>query len=246
MILAIKNPSVKRAANNSPFTHLRIDVPTEVISVESGNEILMGVVWSTGERPDPLTATTADEWKAVGDSHFKAHQFFAAAVAYTRSLKVDPSNYKAKMNRSFMHLRLDNTEACLEDIEQLLKEKGLALQDRTKTILRKGLALYAEMRYTEAKEAFLECFKIDSKCSVTQYLNQCNARLRESSTGNYDWESLYEKAMVPGSRLDIAPFRGSVEIRNANNLKGQAVYATKPIEIGQLLVRTPIHQLFLC
>jgi hypothetical protein len=145
------------------------------------------------------------------------------------------------MNRSLCHIRLGNTQAALQDTDCLLDNPSLTPAERTKSLLRKGTALYNDMKYEDARTIFLECLELDPQCSeATQYLQQCLQRLQERDLGQYDWVNLFKQALDPGSRLDVSDFRGPVEMRDVDNLKGRAVFATQPIKAGQLLVSVAV------
>ena len=93
----------------------------------------------------------------------------------------------------------------------------------------------------DARTIFLERLEFDPQCGeATQYLQQCLQRFQERDLGQYDWGNLFEQAMNPGSRLDVSDFRGPVEMRDVDNLKGRAMFSTKPIKAGQLLVSVAI------
>ena len=129
----------------------------------------------------------------------------------------------------------------MQDTECLLDNPSLTPAERTKSLLRKGTAHYNDMKYEDARTIFLECLELDPQCGqATQYLQQCFQRLHERNLGQYDWVHLFKQAMNPGSRLDVSDFRGPVEMRDVDNLKGRAVFATKPIKAGQLLVSVAV------
>jgi tetratricopeptide (TPR) repeat protein len=207
MVLAVRTPLIKRAVNDSRRTYLRVDDPADIILVKPTDKILSGTFWSTGKKLDALISRTADEWKNEGDIHFKAGHPFAAAVAYSRRLILDSSKYKARMNRSLCHIRLGNTQAASHDIDCLLDNRSITPVERTKSLLRKGIAHYSDMKYEDARTLLLECLELDPRCSeATQYLQQCLQRLKERDLAQYDWVKIFKKVMNSGIRLDVSDF----------------------------------------
>lgn len=85
-----------------------------------------------------------------GNDAFKAGLWKDAARFYTKSLKLDPTNYVVLSNRSGAYLKLGHVEEALRDAEQAIKNKN----SYAKGHARKAMALHAKKKYTEEWQAY--------------------------------------------------------------------------------------------
>jgi hypothetical protein len=87
----------------------------------------------------------------------------------------------------------------------------------------------------------------DSALPSTQWIARCKQRIREQSSGIYEWATLfkewqmkYKRDSLPVPRLDIADYIGPVEVRViVERGGGRGVVATRDIKCGELLVCSP-------
>ena len=95
--------------------------------------------------------------KDRGNAAFKDGNFSQAAVHYTEALDLDPSHVVALCNRAQCFLRLGEHEKALADAEAAIVVKS----DYVKAHFRRGLALHALKRFTDAVRAFERAIALD-------------------------------------------------------------------------------------
>ncbi|OSD04617.1 hypothetical protein PYCCODRAFT_1363850 [Trametes coccinea BRFM310] len=239
-ILAIREPTLKAPTQGSrPL--LRVDSPTDIIFVARNSPLLQNVSWRTGVAVAGFRSlpATADAWQQRGNDHFKASQWFLAAFAYSHALVLDHNAIPLRLNRAEAYLRQRYYTGALYDAQQVLAEVGVSDTFADKALLRVAKARYGRQEYNLAQEAFVRYKnKHVGDSSVDSWLDRCRARLRESSTGIYDWPSLFRTAQRK-IRLDAADFVGPVKVRRMKHRGGgRGVVTTKDVKTGELLIVT--------
>ena len=106
-VLLIREPTYKLALTTKTAT-MRVDSPSDVIFLDKDDPILNEVQWRLGCSiyNTPELPTSADTWRARGGTEFKAQRWLAAAVCYTRALKLDQDSQVLRLNRAETYLRL--------------------------------------------------------------------------------------------------------------------------------------------
>jgi len=76
--MAIREPWLKMAAGaGAPYAgFMRVDSPSDVVMLDPSDPILHGIVWYTTIMTAPLAATTAEQWKGVGNKFFGMRSSF--------------------------------------------------------------------------------------------------------------------------------------------------------------------------
>lgn len=97
--------------------------------------------------------------KDRGNVAFKEGNVAQAAVHYTEALDLDPSHVVALCNRAQCFLKLGEHEKALADAERAIEVKS----DYVKAHFRRGLALHALERFTDAVHAFERALALDPK-----------------------------------------------------------------------------------
>jgi tetratricopeptide (TPR) repeat protein len=238
-VLAIREPCLKMALAAS-HSHIRVDSPTDVVLLEPGSPLLKNVRWATGERSLPVHTKTASEWKSVGDQHFKAKEFYGAIAGYSLALQLNPSLVSVRLNRALANLRAGRNLQTIEDSRFVLTDEQLPSVDRVKALYRCAQAMYAEGKYTAAKKWYSKCVSIDSTLEdAIKGVQRSDSRIKEQTTGIYDWGFLFEQEMnSPSTQIDMAEFQGPIEKRPMENRGGgRGIVASRTIEPGELLVR---------
>jgi tetratricopeptide (TPR) repeat protein len=244
-VVVIREPYCKMALA-AEHSHIRIDSPSDLVILEPGDPLLSNVRWTTGDRQLPVLGHSAAEWKVVADRHFKAGEYFAATVAYSYALRRSSQLYALRLNRSLAHLRLGNFAATLRDAEGVLENPKIPEDDRVKALYRSAQAEYRQGHYENAKSLYNKCLEIspDLKDVKSGVLNS-DCRIKEQSTGNYDWASLFVESRKKSWKADVAEFVGPVEIATMDNRGGgRGIRATDNIKPGDLLVSP--HVIYCC
>lgn len=89
-IVAIREPYPQRA-HIARKSHIPVYSPSDFILLEPNNPIVSRISWNTGNRPFPQATRTREQWKVLGNQHFKSKAYFASLIAYTLGLKCDPT-----------------------------------------------------------------------------------------------------------------------------------------------------------
>lgn len=239
-VLAIREPYPKMALTG-PSSHIRVESPSDIVFLDSDDPLVRRSSWETGYRTLPIKIHTDVEWKAIGDSHFKKKQFFAAAVAYSYALKRDGSVCALRLNRALAYLRLDRHYQALTDAKAVIELPDIDKADRVKALYRAGLAAYGQSDYEAAKDWYSKCLDQDPTLSEAKIgVEKCNARIQEALTGEYDWIALYKQGLSSPCRPDVASYTGPFQIVQMESRGGgRGGIATKDIKTGDVLVSLP-------
>ncbi|KAH9947158.1 hypothetical protein B0H21DRAFT_739825 [Amylocystis lapponica] len=238
-IIAIREPTFK-TATQGPYPIVRVDSPTDIVFVESHNQILNISHWSTGPHilmslPFP---TTTEGWKARGNAFFKAAQWLPAALAYSYGIALDKDAIVLYLNRSEAYLRLKFYSGALADVQRVLSAPGISDAFRGKALAREGKAEYARGNYQDAERKFDAWCQIhpDDK-EIPAWIIRCQQRTRESRTGEYDWARLFKLSLTDPHLDDVADYQGPIEVRQVQGRGGgRGVVATRDIKVGELLL----------
>ncbi|KAG5467068.1 hypothetical protein LSCM1_01249 [Leishmania martiniquensis] len=108
----------------------------------------------------------AEELKARGNEAFAAKRFEDAIVLYDKAIEMDSTNFVYYNNRAAAYHELKNYTKAIEDANA-----SIAIENNAKAHARIGAALWAQMKYREAKEelemaAALEPSKTSIKESI--------------------------------------------------------------------------------
>ena len=236
-VILIREPNYRM--NSGIYAMIMIHSPSDIVALETDDPILKGVRWRF-PLSVPKSPSSAEEWRARGTSEFKAQRWLSAAVCYTKGLKMDKNSQVLRLNRAETYLRLGWYFSSLHDVEQALRlgtitDASLA----RKALLRSIRANYGMGRYERVVRIAGE-HAHDVDCE--EWLAKAKKRIDEQTFGNYDWYKLFTEGKKPNARLDVAEFRGPVEVRERKGQPGvRGVFATRDVEIGELLVRSLLH-----
>ncbi|OBZ70100.1 Protein msta, isoform A [Grifola frondosa] len=232
-IIAIREPTLKAPSQGS-YPLVRVDSPTDIIFIEAHHPILRDITWRT--RLPTALPDTLEGWKEQGDAYMKASEWLPAAIAYSRGIGLNPEAVELRLDRSEAYLRLHYYSGALYDARHVLSTPGITDSFRHKALFREAKAEYARGNFHVAEGSFMCCLDIRPKeKSVVDWINRTRSRQVES-TGRYDWVSLLRMSKK-GAHLDVADYRGPVEVRSmAHRGGGRGIAATRDIEVGELLV----------
>lgn len=231
-VVAIREPYHKSG-------YISVLSPSDIVFLEPGDPIISGASWKTGARPFPQTTRNGAGWKVIGNRHFRAHEYFAAIIAYTFGIRQDPGFIDLRLNRALSYLRLSNFPAVIGETTDILKQPTLKKDSKIKALYRAGQAAYGLGDYQGAIQYYQGCLTEDPNLQDAKAgIGKCNQRIKEKETGDYDWVSLVNQAAVPSSRIDIADYTGPIQVVPMENRGGgRGVVATRDIKTGELLVK---------
>ncbi|KIO27502.1 hypothetical protein M407DRAFT_47568, partial [Tulasnella calospora MUT 4182] len=242
-VLAIKEPTLKTSAagGSGSVPHVRVDCPSDIIRLTSETPLASRTIWRTGERvplaPEP--PRTEESWKAIGNKYFQSDWFTSAAIAYSTGLTRAPSSQVLRLNRAMTYLKLGHAGAALSDCDHALAQKELPSSLRVKALYRRAQGLYGLGLWGEAEIAFeATASEFPSEAvSCKTWVEKCRKRRQETETGSYNWLEMYTASLSKARRLDVADYKGDIEVVGLPKRGGgRGVAVTKDVIAGQLLL----------
>ncbi|KAG8910818.1 hypothetical protein FRC00_007486 [Tulasnella sp. 408] len=187
----------------------------------------------------PEPPRTEDGWKALGNKYFQSKWFTSAAIAYSTGLKQTPSSQVLRLNRAMTYLKLGHAGAALSDCNHALGQKDLPSSLRLKALYRKAQALYGLGHWKEAEMAFeTTSSEFPSETGTCRpWVEKSRKRRQESETGSYNWVEMYTASLSKARRLDVADYKGDIEVvALPTRGGGRGVVVTEDVIAGQLLL----------
>ncbi|KAI9000798.1 hypothetical protein BD414DRAFT_451479 [Trametes punicea] len=239
-VIAIREPTLK-APTQGARPLLRVDSPTDIIFIAPNSSLLLNIRWNAGStvKGFPPIPLTADAWQQRANSHFVASRWFLAAFAYSYALALDPDAHPLRLNRAEAYLRLQYHSGALHDAQRVLEKVDSANAFADRAMIRMARARYGRGEYSRAQDDFVRWKYIHADDnSADSWIERCRARLREASTGVYDWPSLFRSAKRK-IRVDAADFLGPVKVRRMfHRGGGRGMVTAQDVETGDLLLVT--------
>ena len=235
-IWVIREPSYKRI-NWEDFTNpiVSVDSPSDIVPVTSTDRLMRDIQWSGGPTPSlPRSLSSIEEYRLKGACEFKAQNWLYAAICYTNGLELDKDSVIMRLNRSEAYIRLGWYNSALCDADHAINVGIEDVQLYRKAIYRATRACYYGKDYERAI-AYAE--KLSDDADAANWVTRARERLYEQRTGDYDWCTLYRETLTKCPRPDAADYVGPIEVKAVDPLRGRGLYATRDIEIGELLVR---------
>jgi hypothetical protein len=199
-----------------------------------------GLHFSTSDQSSAPVLHKAQAYKDEGNAGVRDASYIAAALFWSRGLRIQPNNDLLLLNRPLGYLNIEWYEAALRDSEAVLARCTVS-EHVAKAHGRAAWAKYGLGLYENA----LRRFEVnDSVLPSAEWIARCKQRIREKSSGIYEWATLfkewwknYKKDSLPIPRLDIADYVGPVSVRAMAERGGVCgVIATRYIRSGELLV----------
>jgi tetratricopeptide (TPR) repeat protein len=236
-MMIIREPYVKIGFGTDGH-HIEIQSPSDLIVLEPGSPFLSEVEWKTGQKEHPTSTRTGIQWKKLADRHVMVKEYFAAAVAYSNALQVEPSLVSAQVNRSMANFYIGAFTAAQRDAQVALKDENLSTVDRIKALCQSARAAYSQGDYEASLRSFLDCSILEpTHREAKEGVQNCVRRLKEVRKGDYDWKNLFERARLGATRLEVADYKGPLKVTEMKNRGGgRGVIATREIKPGELLV----------
>jgi tetratricopeptide (TPR) repeat protein len=238
-MIIIREPYVKMEFGTDSH-HIEIQSPSDLVILQPGSPFLSDVEWKTGQKENPTSVRTGTQWKKLADRHVMAKEYFAAAVAYSNALQVEPSLVSARVNRSMTNFYIGAFAAAQRDVQVALKDEKLSTADRIKALCQSARAAYSQGDYESSMKSFLDCSTLEpTHREAKEGVQNCVRRLKEVRKGDYDWRTLFERARSGIIRLEVADYKGPLNITEMKTRGGgRGVVATREIKPGELLVST--------
>ncbi|GAA5915768.1 hypothetical protein JCM6882_003852 [Rhodosporidiobolus microsporus] len=242
--LAIREPTYKPNQDGRGQL-IRVDSPTDLVFLQPDDILLKGVKWVFPSAAKPLPASF--DYKAHGNSLFKAKKYILAVKAYTDGLASatsDKQKLLLHLNRAQAHLQLDNFASAYRDSSAVLKllEAGVAPQSQTqlKATLRRARALEGMRLLPSANEAYAAVLEVDSSSvEGKKSKERVEKMLKEADTGVFDWQELDDtrRKEKGDAVVVVGDFVGPIKVEQlASRGGGRGVVATKDIKPGELLL----------
>jgi hypothetical protein len=150
-VVAIREPYL-RQADVGDSCYLPIQSPSDFVFLGHDDPIVASISWKTGSKPFPQLSRTDEEWKALGNQHFKAEQYFAAVVAYTFGLRRNPAFVALRLNRVLANLRLGRFDLAFADCKKVLDAFEIDKESKLKAVYRAAQAVYGQGDYHVARD----------------------------------------------------------------------------------------------
>jgi tetratricopeptide (TPR) repeat protein len=217
--LVIKDPHFQLIGLDENDFAIRVDSPTDLIITYSN---------------DATSTKKVDELIEIGNKHFTNNQFHVSIRLYTQAIEKSlKTSVRAYLNRSQAYIKLEKYYAANQDAQQAVKLDEL----NEKAHFRSGKSAYLMRNFKKALESFQTCLKINPKNKEVQIeIEKTNQRIKESTTGEYDFKNIYE-LFFKGENLymDIADYwSDKIEVADIKN-KSKGVKANALIKKGTLI-----------
>ncbi|KAI9339374.1 hypothetical protein BDR26DRAFT_803228, partial [Obelidium mucronatum] len=248
-ILAIKEPYVKLASEGGCNPLLRVDSPTDIVFLSSDDPVLKHVVWKWQGSfwKSPMEEIkSVDSWKAVGNKLFAQQEYLQAMVVYSKGIKQNAESSAAAvlfLNRSHTFFKLERFSSAFNDATEALTriqrgDSEFPISFTMKAMYRQAASLYNLRRWSLAQAAFEKVSKMFPECvEASQGLVNAAARLKEASTGSFDFVKLFHASQKPSARLDVADFIGPVRVfSDLSKGGGRGLQTTRDVKAGEVLL----------
>lgn len=215
---------------------IRVDSPSDLIVLDPQGAVAKDAHWNTGESvPGTVCgAATPSAWKESGVDHFKNSRWLCAAVAFSKGLKLDPSNHLLLLNRAETYLRLRWFNSAAHDAEAVIAMDLTDISLKRKAVVRAMKARYFSGRYDDVHHL---ASLLPQDTDVKNLTAKASQRLHEQCTGQFNWFHIFKETQGTSPRPDIAEYKGPVDVRTPPSGGGpRGLFLTKDVKVGELLV----------
>ena len=246
-ILAIREPNFKSPSMGGSGI-IRVDSPTDIIFLSETDALLDEIKWEVKKPISPFSRNC--DYKVEGNRYFAKRDYILAESIYSRGLRENPSTEQRlllHLNRAAAHLQLSNfasagrdATAVLEAIEEMDdpdSQENMKLKE--KALFRLANSQYGQRKFPLAKSTFTTLLQqVTTSQQAADGIAKCEAREKESATGEYDLLGMYRAGKKGGAvRLDVADYQGPIKVEQvAGRGGGRGVVAARNIRAGELLV----------
>ena len=169
-----------------------------------------------------------------GNSYFSNGIYLAALSYYLSALNKNEDNSRVYLNLSAVYLKLSHFNQAYNFASKVVE---LGETNSQKAFFRMGIAAYKMGQFEKSAKKFQQCLDINPSNNEAQVkLKLSEERIKESQTGEYDFEKLTENIKNQIMEMDVSDFKSNhiKVVYLKDNYKG--VIATTPIKKGTLLV----------
>ena len=142
------------------------------------------------------------------------------------------------LNRCHARLQSQHYDLALADATAVINMSPN--EPSEKALYRAATALYELQRWEEALDHFRNCLSLNpSNNPARTSIEQCTDRIREATTGEYDFKAMLDEAVKkhPMPTMNRATYIGPVEVRDCKiKSHGRGLFTTKAVEAGELLL----------
>ncbi|KAF2122993.1 hypothetical protein BDV96DRAFT_481710 [Lophiotrema nucula] len=218
---------------------LRVDHPSDLC-----------VIYDLRKEAEDLAdeEAVAKKLKDQGNASLRQQQLALAHASYSEGLRLilpkDTSQSGVELtrdlhrNRALINLQLDQLDDAKTDaIASLIgAEDERSKQLDSKAYSRAGSAAYNLGEYAEAKRYFSEQDRLtpgDKEARV--WLRRIEKRLREQSSGIYEWTAIRAGVSRTRPRVDATSHISNIEVKESEG-RGRGLFATRSIPAGDVVM----------
>eukprot|EP01064_Diplonema_japonicum_P028287 TRINITY_DN4302_c5_g1_i1.p1 TRINITY_DN4302_c5_g1~~TRINITY_DN4302_c5_g1_i1.p1 ORF type:complete len:564 (+),score=176.08 TRINITY_DN4302_c5_g1_i1:59-1693(+) len=176
----------------------------------------------------------AEEFKAEGNTHYKAKRFAEAITFYEKALDTEKDNIVYMNNIAAVYLEQKEYEKCQEQCDKAV-EKGREVmadfKDMAKALTRKGTCYQKQGDYTNAIKWFNASLLEHRSADTLTKRNKCEAEAKKAADAAYFSEEKCEAARLEGNeKFKAQQYKEAIDLYSEavkRNPKAHAVYSNR-------------------
>jgi hypothetical protein len=228
-VIVVKEPYFKIMGDGE--CGIRVDHVSDFVQLEDDDEMVPEAWRMAG----PGMESMDWNWKWAGEEFLGSRRWWEAVSAFGRAPKGAKREEEREIRilKAVAEIEIECFDAALADTISFTSgpeasERAMHLASR---------ALYSLRRYKESTALLEDLLKqFPANESAKHDLERARLRVKESETGEYDFESIYKEIENPRPpHLDHATYLGAVEARSSPG-RGRGLYTTRDVKVGELLI----------
>lgn len=236
--VAVKEPYYTSTIDGGVL--IRIDHPSDLVQLRLPDSSLI----PSSMKPSSATSVSPTKLTEIGNAAFNWHDWHAAVECYSAALGLKQDNDDLRpllhSNRSQARINLGHYELALQDALVAIgqgdnspnEDKPLCL----KSLHRAGRAAYELGDFLAAKQYFSRGLELSSgNNNALVQLQRTEERLREQSTGEFDFAAMSNSVTEDGTILDYASFLKNTKVASVGD-RGRGLFATKHLGPGDVIL----------
>ena len=245
-ILAVREPNFKSPALGGSGM-LRLDTPTDLIFLSETDPILEDIRWKYASPKSPFGRDC--DYKVEGNKYYAKKDYVVAESIYSQGLRRNPPKDQQillHLNRSAAQNQLTNFASAGRDAAYVLQsieesdepDSKANMKLKEKASFRLANSQYGQRKFPLAKSTFITLLQnFPTSQQAEEGIAKCEAREKESATGEYDFLEMYRAGKKGGAvRFDIGDYQGPVKSEQiATRGGGRGMVATRNIRAGDLI-----------
>jgi tetratricopeptide (TPR) repeat protein len=229
-VTALREPSIKESRDE---WIIRIDSSTDFVRLYSSSPLLLD---SAGNRLFAGPILSALQYKEAGNRHYQNQRWIEAFESYSFALELGDGSLSTSVlsNRAATALKMGRPAAALSDCQVALLDQLSEDRLRKKLLFRASTCHYDLGHFEQALMQLDILLALDGSEPAAMILRtKCKNRMKEETTGNYDWPTLFAQSALA---LDISEFVDSRVVVTSIPGKGRGLVASGDVKMGELLV----------